>query len=181
MVPGGWPSFWAKSPVLWALPSVGTCKLCAIACRLVVKTREKRRVKDRALPNAISQSLSGFAGSVARCEFVFGGLPRSPWTAGSRTAERHFVEQSGEAQLWSAEQDCYNRMHSRNSAADIQIRAECTAAKATKSLQRGQVAQLVERSPEKAGVGGSIPSLATIIPKDLAESWRPEIAKLTHG
>src|SRR5260221_12499762 len=26
----------------------------------------------------------------------------------------------------------------------------------------GQVAQLVERSPEKAGVGGSIPSLATI-------------------
>ena len=31
----------------------------------------------------------------------------------------------------------------------------------------GQVAQLVERSPEKAGVGGSTPSLATIIPKDL--------------
>src|SRR5437879_10129186 len=27
--------------------------------------------------------------------------------------------------------------------------------------ERGQVAQLVERSPEKAGVGGSIPSLAT--------------------
>ena len=26
----------------------------------------------------------------------------------------------------------------------------------------GQVAQMVERSPEKAGVGGSIPSLATI-------------------
>ncbi len=26
---------------------------------------------------------------------------------------------------------------------------------------------MVERSPEKAGVGGSIPSLATIIPKDL--------------
>jgi hypothetical protein len=26
---------------------------------------------------------------------------------------------------------------------------------------RGQVAQSVERSPEKAGVGGSIPSLAT--------------------
>ena len=26
---------------------------------------------------------------------------------------------------------------------------------------KGQVAQLVERSPEKAGVGGSIPSLAT--------------------
>ena len=27
----------------------------------------------------------------------------------------------------------------------------------------GQVAQSVERSPEKAGVGGSIPSLATIV------------------
>ncbi len=27
--------------------------------------------------------------------------------------------------------------------------------------ERGQVAQMVERSPEKAGVGGSIPSLAT--------------------
>jgi hypothetical protein len=31
-----------------------------------------------------------------------------------------------------------------------------------KSPEVGQVAQLVERSPEKAGVGGSIPSLATI-------------------
>ncbi len=29
----------------------------------------------------------------------------------------------------------------------------------------GQVAQLVERSPEKAGVGGSIPSLATTFSK----------------
>ena len=28
-------------------------------------------------------------------------------------------------------------------------------------LPNGQVAQLVERGPEKAGVGGSIPSLAT--------------------
>ncbi len=35
-------------------------------------------------------------------------------------------------------------------------------------LSRGQVAQLVERSPEKAGVGGSIPSLATIILNNLA-------------
>ena len=31
------------------------------------------------------------------------------------------------------------------------------------AFQIGQVAQMVERSPEKAGVGGSIPSLATII------------------
>ena len=28
-------------------------------------------------------------------------------------------------------------------------------------FKRGQVAQVVERSPEKAGVGGSTPSLAT--------------------
>ena len=33
--------------------------------------------------------------------------------------------------------------------------------------KRGQVAQVVERSPEKAGVGGSTPSLATIISKQL--------------
>ena len=32
----------------------------------------------------------------------------------------------------------------------------------------GQVAQLVERGPEKAGVGGSIPSLATNIFNNLA-------------
>ena len=31
-----------------------------------------------------------------------------------------------------------------------------------KRFESGQVAQLVERSPEKAGVGGSIPSLATM-------------------
>jgi hypothetical protein len=34
--------------------------------------------------------------------------------------------------------------------------------------RRGQVAQLVERGPEKAGVGGSIPSLATIFSESLA-------------
>jgi hypothetical protein len=32
----------------------------------------------------------------------------------------------------------------------------------TRLTPRGQVAQVVERSPEKAGVGGSSPSLATI-------------------
>jgi hypothetical protein len=36
----------------------------------------------------------------------------------------------------------------------------------------GQVAQVVERSPEKAGVGGSTPSLATIILKGLAAQAR---------
>ena len=35
-------------------------------------------------------------------------------------------------------------------------------------IRSGQVAQVVERSPEKAGVGGSTPSLATIILKRLA-------------
>src|SRR5271154_7090728 len=38
--------------------------------------------------------------------------------------------------------------------------------------KRGQVAQVVERSPEKAGVGGSTPSLATIILKNLAAESR---------
>jgi hypothetical protein len=36
------------------------------------------------------------------------------------------------------------------------------------TFQNGQIAQLVERSPEKAGVGGSIPSLATILLNHLA-------------
>jgi hypothetical protein len=36
-----------------------------------------------------------------------------------------------------------------------------------KRTRSGQVAQVVERSPEKAGVGGSTPSLATIISKNL--------------
>ena len=38
----------------------------------------------------------------------------------------------------------------------------------------GQVAQLVERGPEKAGVGGSIPSLATIIFNNLATAIKTE-------
>jgi hypothetical protein len=41
---------------------------------------------------------------------------------------------------------------------------------------RGQVAQVVERSPEKAGVGGSTPSLATTIINRLAD--QPEISHL---
>jgi hypothetical protein len=35
-------------------------------------------------------------------------------------------------------------------------------ARIERGLKRGQVAQVVERSPEKAGVGGSTPSLATM-------------------
>jgi len=40
---------------------------------------------------------------------------------------------------------------------------------------------LIEASPEKAGVGGSTPSLATIIPKSLVEIWRQKTSKITHG
>src|SRR5713101_4072309 len=41
--------------------------------------------------------------------------------------------------------------------------AQCTAKLAvSRRTGSGQVAQVVERSPEKAGVGGSTPSLATI-------------------
>ena len=36
----------------------------------------------------------------------------------------------------------------------------------------GQVAQVVERSPEKAGVGGSTPSLATMILNNLEAQSR---------
>jgi hypothetical protein len=38
----------------------------------------------------------------------------------------------------------------------------------------GQVAQLVERGPEKAGVGGSIPSLATIFFNNLQTAIKTE-------
>ena len=43
----------------------------------------------------------------------------------------------------------------------------------------GQVAQLVERGPEKAGVGGSIPSLATINFNNLAIAKSDSL--LFHG
>jgi len=37
------------------------------------------------------------------------------------------------------------------------------------------------QSSEKAGVGGSTPSLATTIPKSLAELWRRGTRKITTG
>ncbi len=43
-------------------------------------------------------------------------------------------------------------------------------------LDYGQVAQLVERGPEKAGVGGSIPSLATNISNNLATARNIQIS-----
>ena len=55
--------------------------------------------------------------------------------------------------------------------------------RAERVSKRGQVAQVVERSPEKAGVGGSTPSLATIIPKDLgafAHFLQPKVQPKIH-
>jgi hypothetical protein len=52
---------------------------------------------------------------------------------------------------------------------DEQVDVYLLTAYTTRSfLPNGQVAQLVERGPEKAGVGGSIPSLATISFNNLA-------------
>jgi hypothetical protein len=52
--------------------------------------------------------------------------------------------------------------------ATISVKRTVLAARGQRVSKRGQVAQVVERSPEKAGVGGSTPSLATIILKNLA-------------
>ena len=52
----------------------------------------------------------------------------------------------------------------------ISVKRTILAARGQRVSKCGQVAQVVERSPEKAGVGGSTPSLATIILKNLAES-----------
>jgi hypothetical protein len=43
------------------------------------------------------------------------------------------------------------------------------------------IVNTLESSPEKAGVGGSTPSLATIILNNLAEVWRKGTGKITHG
>jgi hypothetical protein len=51
----------------------------------------------------------------------------------------------------------------------------------TRSLPTdGQVAQLVERGPEKAGVGGSIPSLATKSHDNLALKKPVEISRANN-
>jgi hypothetical protein len=44
----------------------------------------------------------------------------------------------------------------------------------------GQVAQVVERSPEKAGVGGSTPSLATIFLNDLRITSLPVLRTIAN-
>jgi hypothetical protein len=43
------------------------------------------------------------------------------------------------------------------------------------------IVNTLESSPEKAGVGGSTPSLATIILKNLPRIRRLETGKVTHG
>ena len=48
-------------------------------------------------------------------------------------------------------------------------------------LPSGQVAQLVERGPEKAGVGGSIPSLATNNFNNLASLKNRVTISLAHN
>ena len=50
----------------------------------------------------------------------------------------------------------------------------CGSYTANSSIATGQVAQLVERGPEKAGVGGSIPSLATILFNNLQIAIKTE-------
>jgi hypothetical protein len=53
-----------------------------------------------------------------------------------------------------------------------------------RGLKRGQVAQVVERSPEKAGVGGSTPSLATTFQSTYSESLdsnQPTICPQNEG
>ena len=63
----------------------------------------------------------------------------------------------------------------------MQLRVEIdrTQNRQVESHSGGQVAQSVERSPEKAGVGGSIPSLATMFLKDLLAF--PYIRHLPRG
>src|SRR6476620_10798608 len=50
----------------------------------------------------------------------------------------------------------------------------------SRGRKRGQVAQVVERSPEKAGVGGSTPSLATIILSNLTISSLLQLRTIAH-
>ena len=62
-----------------------------------------------------------------------------------------------------------NRLHYKNFVLDLTPFG--AASYTAQSLHAtGQVAQLVERGPEKAGVGGSIPSLATIQSKEKGKS-----------
>jgi hypothetical protein len=68
----------------------------------------------------------------------------------------------------------HNATHNRS---DLQV-VERTYA-AVRNLQVVECAG--QPQTEKAGVGGSTPSLATIILKDLSEIWRPEAGRITHG
>jgi hypothetical protein len=72
---------------------------------------------------------------------------------------------------WSLPQkDCYNLRIAVRPVCFLESSRASKAFQAAPNPASGQVAQVVERSPEKAGVGGSSPSLATIILKSLAAS-----------
>src|SRR3954467_3085702 len=65
---------------------------------------------------------------------------------------------------------CYNQQRStRFPLASVvppkELQRSIPAERQQRLWRSGQVAQVVERSPEKAGVGGSTPSLATILSK----------------
>ena len=75
--------------------------------------------------------------------------------------------------------DCYNRGRLTRSACliafavqvPLQIqRVPHERSRRSRERKCGQVAQVVERSPEKAGVGGSTPSLATTFQGTYSES-----------
>src|SRR5579859_6667372 len=82
---------------------------------------------------------------------------------------------SRRCKLKRTQNDCYNRQRLIRSAFFVFTAVAPhfparpkRAHKSSSERQRGQVAQVVERSPEKAGVGGSTPSLATILISNLA-------------
>jgi hypothetical protein len=106
-----------------------------------------------------------------------------------RTRERKRAAKIVHNHFEGTAEGCYNsKVPHGPSASAVLLRgippsesAQCTAKSAVSRCSdrhvrtewhegSGQVAQVVERSPEKAGVGGSTPSLATIIPKNLSEA-----------
>ncbi len=67
---------------------------------------------------------------------------------------------------WRSSMDSLLEVRSRQPRCDSETEEAIVIIQLRSSIPQriracGQVAQLVERSPEKAGVGGSIPSLAT--------------------
>ena len=67
----------------------------------------------------------------------------------------------------------------RNSFGNSRQNRSTDASRVKRGIKRGQVAQVVERSPEKAGVGGSTPSLATIFSTTATYTYDAENHLLT--